>query len=288
MRPISRCAVCGGERLVPYGMRDWTPACLHFAQVRCADCGLLCSQPQATRDETDHFYKNVYYQQVWPDPERAYRENTAAYRSYEWRVLQELWEAWPPRRGGAAFEVGCGYGVMLNLLRDEGFTVAGSELSPRAVAVCRSRGLDVEETDSIRHVASGRYDLSLSLHVIEHVLDPSDFVRELVRIVRPGGLVALVTEDGWNVQYALRRWAHALTGRVPPTHTAADHTFVFQRGHLDRLLREAGCDAVRTHSFSHAGVNESLHWKLFKTCCRTLDAWLGHGEYLAAVGRKSS
>lgn len=286
MKPISQCPVCGGKRLAPYAMREWAPGCLHLAQAVCADCGLLCSQPQATQDETDAFYKQVYYQEVWSDPERAYQDNTKWYRRNEWPLLQQLWKDWPPQKGGAAFEVGCGYGVMLNLLRDEGFKVSGTELSARAVEACRSRRLDVVEADLTAHVPSDSQDLICSLHVIEHVFDPLAFIQEMVRIVRPGGVIFLVTEDGWNSQYQLRRWRYQLQGRIPPTHTSADHTFVFQQKHLRSLLTRAGCDEVRTVCYSPSSSNESLHWKAFKASCRRVDKLLGHGEYLLATARK--
>jgi SAM-dependent methyltransferase len=268
-------------------MDRWSPDRLHFAQARCTGCGLLVSQPQATDDEAHEYYQYSYYQQLWPDAESIWIDNTRHNRDFEWPLFQSLWKEWPPPRGGEAVEIGCGYGVMLGLMRDEGFKVRGCELSAAAVAICRQHGLDVVvgKAPGVPW-PKGQCDLACALHVIEHVSDPIGFVRELVELVRPGGVIAIATEDGWTSQYQWVRLKARLFGRLPPLHTSTDHTFVFQARHLTTLLHQAGCDAVRTRSFSVVPKNESIHWKLFKGCFRQLDRLLGHGDYLLAVGRR--
>jgi len=287
MKPVTQCPVCRSEDLRPYAMVKWSPATLHFAQARCAGCGLLVSQPQATDEEMREFYENIYYQQIWPDPDSIWVENSQHYRDYEWPLFQSLCKDWPPPPGGRAVEIGCGYGVMLGLLREEGFQVSGCELSTTAVEVCRQHGLDVVVGKAPGvPLPKGEFDLAVSLHVIEHVSDPIGFVRELVELVRPAGVVAIVTEDGWTSQYQWNRLKAQLSGRLSPLHTSPDHTFVFQAHHMVTLLRQAGCDSVETRSFSIVPKKESLHWRLFKGGCRQLDRLLGHGDYLLAVGRR--
>lgn len=284
MITVSDCAVCGSGDLVPVTASAPDPRYLHHAQSRCAACGLLISQPRATSEEISAYYEGAYYGEVWPDPEPLVRGNLASYRRYEWPIMQALWAGWPPRQGGRVVEIGCGYGAMLPLLVEQGYRVSGCDPSELAVRFCRSRGFDVVQGGIPGAPLTPPFVLTLCQQVIEHVEDPRSFVRQLVAMTEPGGVVAISTEDAWTSQWALERATARLHGRLPRFHTSRDHTFVFSAGHLERLLLEAGCDVARTRAYSHVPA-ESPHWRLYKGCFRTVDRLTGHGDFLMAVGR---
>ncbi len=289
MRAVERCPACGGEQLIPYAMSAWAATALHFAQARCAGCGLLISQPQASEVEMESYYRRAYYEHQWPDADAVWRDNTVSYRRHELPLMRRLWADWPPPDGGTVAEIGCGYGVFVSLLQGTGYRARGCDLSPKAVAYCQSRGLDVVEgkVPGIP-LPRGAFDAAVSMHVIEHLPDPRGFVKEMMDLVRPGGVIVIVTEDARISQYAWDRARAFLRGRVPPFRSSTDHTFVFRAAHLRTMLREAGCDSVRTRSFAYRPGPESPHWRIYKGCFRALDRLLGHGEFLMAVGRRAS
>jgi len=285
MVPVDACAVCGGRDLRPYAVSPWTPGILHFAQARCADCGLVISQPRATSDEIARYYRDDYYREHWPNAQQAVASNHGFYVRHEVPLMQALWGAWPPRPGASIFEVGCGYGAFLTLMAKSGYAVAGCDPSADAVAFCRQQGVDVVQGVVPGITVERPVDVAVAQHVIEHVEDPRVFVGSMAALVRPGGLVVLVTEDAWSAQWGLTLLRARASGRIPRFHTSTDHTYVFRAEHLARLLRESGCDEVRTRSFSYRGAGESLHWRLYKTTLRAIDRASGHGDYLMAVGR---
>jgi SAM-dependent methyltransferase len=236
----------------------------------------------------DRYYRDVYYKAHWPNAEGLTKDNAACYERWELPIMKALWSEWSPPSGGSVAEIGCGYAAMLPMLQREGYSVMGCDPSVDAVKFCRGRGLDVVEGGFPGTTLPGPFDVVLCQHVIEHVPDPRAFVAELVGITRPGGVAVIVTEDGWNTQYGWNRFASRARGRMPSFHTSTDHTYVFSASHLERLLRESGCDQVRTRSFSHTPVGESLHWRAYKGLFRSLDRLLGRGDYLMAVGRRSN
>jgi 2-polyprenyl-3-methyl-5-hydroxy-6-metoxy-1,4-benzoquinol methylase len=258
---------------------------LHHAQSLCLSCGLVIAQPRATGEEIARYYRDEYYREHWPNATEAAADNRAFYSRHEVPLMRALWRDWPPPAGGRIYEAGCGYGAYLALMREQGYAVSGSDPSADAVAFCRDQRLDVTQGTIPGVQLDVPADVVVAQHVIEHVEDPRAFVRGLAALGRPGGLVALVTEDSWSAQWGLSLWGSRLTGRVPPFHTSTDHTYVFRAEHLARLLREAGCDQVRTRSFSYVAEGESLHWRLYKTTLRTIDRLTGHGDFLMAVGR---
>jgi len=285
MVTITVCPVCGGGDLVAMTASAPDAKYLHHAQARCRGCDLLIAQPRATSEELAEYYRSTYYQEHWPDPEALVRDGERLYRGNELPLLQALWSAWPPRSGAQVVEIGCGYGAMLPLLAELGYRPSGCDPSADAVRFCRSRGLDVVDGGVPGAPLTPPYALTLCQHVIEHVEDPRAFVQQLVALTEPGGVVAIVTEDAWTTQWALERMRARVRRRLPRFHTAREHTYVFSAQHLARLLRDAGCDEVRTHAFTYASGRESLHWKAYKGALRTIDRVTGHGDYLMAVGR---
>jgi len=288
MIPVEHCPVCKGTDLRPFAMNRWSQQALHFAQARCEDCHVLIAQPQASDEELDRYYLNVYYQQKWPDPDAIWKYNPLAYGRYELPLMRKMWSTWPPPDSAETVEIGCGYGVMLEMLQNLGYKARGADPSARAIDYCHSRGLSAMIGKSPGLPWSpASFDLALALQVIEHMQDPLAFVHELVSLVKPGGVIVIATENAATSQYFAERVSARIRGRIPSFQTSRDHTFVFRAEHLKKMLLDAGCDEARTESYSYVPEHESLHWKAYKGFFRSIDRIRGHGEFLLAVGHRA-
>ncbi len=98
-------------------------------------------------------------------------------------------------QGQRVLEIGCGRGRWLRRLRRLGAFVTGIDLSPEAVAACRTYGLDarVASADDIPS-ADGTFDLVISVTVLLQ-LTPDDQRRaasEMIRVCTPGGRILLL------------------------------------------------------------------------------------------------
>ena len=153
---------------------------------------------------------------------------------------------------GRVLDVGCGDRPYAPLLRDAevvGFDVPGN---PHA---------DLHGSIDAIPVEDASFDVVLCLQVLEHVPDPAAAVRELRRVVRPGGRVLLTThgvypyhpnpEDLW-------RWTHAGLERLfrnngdwssvavePGAGTAATIAMLTAHG-IDLLFKRAGVRPLGT------------------------------------------
>lgn len=261
------------------------PARLHFAQARCAGCGLVAAQPQATEDELATYYATRYYEHHPLDAETHWHENVRDYPRYELPLMTRLWSTFAPPRGASLGEIGCGHGSLLTVMSERGYRPRGVELSPSAVAFCRTKGLDVREGKDFGD-EEGACDVVASLQVIEHVLDPRAFVRQMVKLAKPGGVVVITTESIWTAQYVFERARRLMRGEPGPYRTSSEHTFVFQGGHLERLLKEEGCSEARSSPYQRTPATGSLHFRVYREAFRAVDRVVGAGEYLMAVGRK--
>ncbi|MEV0323736.1 class I SAM-dependent methyltransferase [Streptomyces sp. NPDC050658] len=103
------------------------------------------------------------------------------------------------RPGGRVLDAGCGTGRALPALRDAvgpSGTVLGVDLTPAmleaAVAAGRDRDGRLLLADVTRlPLRSGSLDAVFGAGLIAHLPDPAGNLRELRRVVRPGGLLAL-------------------------------------------------------------------------------------------------
>jgi 2-polyprenyl-3-methyl-5-hydroxy-6-metoxy-1,4-benzoquinol methylase len=92
-------------------------------------------------------------------------------------------------------------------------------------------------------------------HVIEHVLDPRAYVKEMKRIVKPGGYIAIGTPNMSSKLYQFHRWASFLRFQVPDVVDGLEHTFIFPQSVLRSLCQEEGLE-VMDH-YTH-GLGEKL------------------------------
>jgi SAM-dependent methyltransferase len=94
---------------------------------------------------------------------------------------------------GPVVDVGCGRGQYLAGLRAAGFDAVGLDLSPgmRPTLVGDASQLPLPDD-----AAGG----ALALHMLYHLPDPVDGLRELDRITRPGGVIVILTNGLGHLQ----------------------------------------------------------------------------------------
>lgn len=95
-------------------------------------------------------------------------------------------------------EAGCGEGYGANLIADVARRVIGLDYDETAVAHVRARYPRVD----MRHgnlaelpLADGSVDAVVNFQVIEHLWDQGQFVRECLRVLRPGGCLLMSTPN---------------------------------------------------------------------------------------------
>ena len=104
-------------------------------------------------------------------------------------------------------EVGCGTGLVLEKLSKVARTVKGVDLSPGMLAKARARGLDVREGSATNlPFPDDTFDAVVSFKVLAHVPDLGGAVREMVRVTRPGGHVAIELYNPLSLRYLAKRF----------------------------------------------------------------------------------
>ena len=196
----------------------------------------------------------------------------------------------PPVRGRRILEVGCGVGDFAVHLAHAGATMTAVDFASAAIEMARARAaahavkVDFQTADALNlPFASGSFDLLFSCECLEHLPDPAQALREMTRVLRPGGALILTTENYSNAM--LLAWVVAWWRKEPFNSGSVvqpiEQFFLFWR--VRRMMRDAGLRVRRMigahHVFlllprlhPHTFVRERFHWPffawLFRPCAR--------------------
>ena len=173
----------------------------------------------------DHIHLGYYSDRVLARPRhqdfRAAKE-TFVHELVRWSGLDRL------PAGSTVLDVGCGIGGSARILaRDYGLDVLGISISPAQIAraqaltpadlSCRFAVMDALELE----VPDSSFDAVWSVEACPHMPDKQRYADELLRVLRPGGLLAVADwnrrdpADGamnrrerWVMRQLLEQWAH--------------------------------------------------------------------------------
>lgn len=230
--------------------------------VRCRDCGLfyvvlpktegvgqttICPKPGQTEirptssvaSEMVRLAERAHeLDLISPDveaSERPWRELTARERLDDLKRFVTK---------GRFLEIGCSTGEML-AAASSSFTAMGVEADERTSRAARARGLDV--FNGALHDArfpDGYFDAAAMYHVIEHVPSPREELRELRRIIKPGGWLVIETPNIATLWYRLlgARWRQFIP----------DHIFFFTPQTGVRLCESVGFEIRELRSAGKA------------------------------------
>lgn len=141
------------------------------------------------------------------------------------------------------FELGCGNGVVAGALSNLGYSITAIDTSESGVRFARTAAPDgrIEVGSAYDDLAGryGRFDVVLSLEVIEHLLSPARCAEVIADLLNPGGRAIISTPyHGY-----LKNLAIAAVGKWDLHHTAlweGGHIKFWSRATLAKLFRSAG------------------------------------------------
>jgi SAM-dependent methyltransferase len=149
------------------------------------------------------------------------------------------------RKRNRLLEVGCAAGLFLNAAAARGWQPSGVEVLADIARLAREhRGLDVRTGELAEAgFAEGEFDVVYMNEVIEHIIDPVALLREVHRVLRPGGLALLRTGNArsWAARWRGRHWHYYRFGGLM-------HIRVFSPRAAEALARAAGFASVRAQT----------------------------------------
>lgn len=116
------------------------------------------------------------------------------------------------RKDLSLIEIGCGTGWLCERLRKHG-KVTGVDLSDEVLQQARLKAPDIDYVAGdfmSLDLPAGAFDVALTLDTLSHFADQAGFIARVGRLLRPGGLLIVVTQN----RPVLERWS-AIPGPQP-------------------------------------------------------------------------
>lgn len=216
------------------------PAELKFTKdsypvYRCSSCAGEFLEPQPDDRALAEIYDAEYF---LGDHDEASDRRVAALKSGTSALYLDRLSTALAGNGRRLLEIGCGTGDLLLQAQSRAFEVNGVEYSTVAAATANQRlGAELVRTGTIESASlpAGHFDVVVACDVIEHTRNPKTFLEKAFELLRPGGVVFLVTPslDSWSRRLLGKRWMEY----------KVEHLFYFGQRSLGRLLTEAGFES---------------------------------------------
>lgn len=175
----------------------------------------------------------------------VYAVEDAIERDHWWftgrrRLFSRILERLGIDRGAECLDIGTSTGGNLRMLKDLGFRrVTGLDASDAAIAFCEAKGLGPVKKGDVCNLPfeDGRFRFVLATDVIEHVDDDRRALREIDRVLAPGGFV-LITVPAFPSLWGLQD-------------DVGQHRRRYLRGRLVPAIREAGLRPTECFYFNY-------------------------------------
>jgi len=288
------CLLCDGSQTRTITSQKWFGD--EFFIVRCAKCNLMFTNPRPSPEWKSHFY-DPRHNPMMEDLKRDF-----IYEPYEDRVLAyaRLCEFIKSNvgAGNKLLDIGCGVGRFVKMALEQGFNATGIDRAPGALAYAEKYyGLRLiqGEAESIP-VPDKTYDIVTLIHVIEHSRNPLSVLREVRRVLKPGGILFIETPNSLRF-YLIERylplfkmaylkvqnkaWSKCKWGHVPwfPLDDIPwfpfDHYYHWTSDTLLTVLRKSGFKQFRIHVLDnyspsmplngHFSIYHKVHIKIIKS-----------------------
>lgn len=241
-----RCDICGEKNLDRY--REPERLFPAFRFYRCKACEFIFVFPAPDTPAT------AYYEAL------TMPEFGAGERTWNGHYLDAINDYAGGK--GRLLEIGFGNGSFLGLARDDGWETYGTELSvpllERARTELKLSNVGLGTIESLDY-EPGSFDVVCGFNFLEHVPDPRKTLEVIYRLLRPGGIIAVMCPNLAGIFHLLMPQILGDNDPLKITWCPPDHISYFNKTNLGMLLRSVGFTGIRDESHGMSSL-----WRQFE------------------------
>jgi 2-polyprenyl-3-methyl-5-hydroxy-6-metoxy-1,4-benzoquinol methylase len=288
--PASRCPICGGgaRRYCEKQAFDQT-----WRVDRCASCGHGFVANLPTLQRLEEIYNSDVHAENWD-------ASAVTVQTLEERPGAREWArdiaSFTNSRRRASLDIGSGDGSVSYHLGKEGFAPTLIDLDPRAGELAKlvpnatfcHGSFEQFSDDAMRDSPPRRFDAIVMSQVLEHALDPLDWLRRAASLVTDDGVVVVAVPNFGGVY-------RVLGDRDPFIHPPI-HLNYFTPASMGLAFGKAGLRVAKMKSFSQLyisprpgvrGLARRVAQRVWNAANPLLDA-TSRGVLLGAYGKRSA
>ena len=251
------CICCGSLKFSPVCLREDNTLVVH-----CQECHLEFVNPLPS---VEAMQENYQKEMIGNESELGFHLNYILERQKRIKSFSRLYhsrlsliESLYPCKGNL-LDIGCGAGFFLNIAKERGWNCHGLEILPEYIKYAKENfaleNIRCESLDEPLTYDENTFDVVTLWDLIEHLRNPIKSLKQINRVMKPGGLLVIWTPNVKNAIVLKENWIGYKT---------LQHLYFFSGDSLNTMLEKAGFKIVslKTNK-AKKGLLESKGFNLF-------------------------
>ena len=187
-------------------VKDYSVSKETFDLYHDEELDMLITTPQPSLDSLGKYYESVDYISHTDSKRSLFEKAYHFVKSIALKNKLDLINSLQPDKG-RILDIGAGTGDFLSVAKQNGWQTIGVEPSDKAKAIAKNKGVSfVEKTAELENQS---FDVISMWHVLEHVPNLDEQIKELKRLLKPNGtlIIAVPNFKSFDAKHYGKFWA---------------------------------------------------------------------------------
>lgn len=215
---------------------------------------MLITHPQPSLEKLPRYYESVDYISHTDGNKSLFEKMYQFVKSIALKNKLKLINSQSAK--GRILDIGAGVGDFLSVCKNDGWQTIGIEPSDKAKTIAKSKGVSFVE--HLSELEDHTFDIITMWHVLEHVPDLENQIKELKRLIKPNGtvIIAVPNFNSFDANYYGKYWA---AFDVPI------HLWHFSKTAIKKLFAKENLELVKVLPMKFDSFYVSLLSEKYKT-----------------------
>ena len=186
-------------------VKDYSVSQETFELLHDEELDMLITHPQPSLEKLPSYYESVDYISHTDGNKSVFEKMYQFVKTIALKNKLKLINSQSAK--GRILDIGAGVGDFLTVAKNDGWETIGIEPSDKAKAIAKNKGVSFVE--SLSELESNSFDVITMWHVLEHVPDLENQIKELKRLIKPTGTVIIAVPNfkSYDAEYYGKFWA---------------------------------------------------------------------------------
>lgn len=187
-------------------VKDYTVSKQTFGLYRDGKYDMLVTFPKPNKEELSKYYESEDYISHSNKKKGLFSFLYQIVRGFTLKNKLNIIQHFHVGKGNL-LDIGAGTGHFLDLAQKNKWTVTGIEPNLGARTMASEKGISFAE--NIQSLPNNSFDVITMWHVLEHVYDLDEQIKELKRVLKPDGVIVIAVPNfrSFDAKYYKRHWA---------------------------------------------------------------------------------